>query len=506
MTLQSTTGSPYCKQLNIGSPIGWAHELSIKEGMVVLYSGLGKHSEYCDWDMIALKPKELLCLESTDVLGSEHEAFSRLETFMTAPWRDDQGLVITEDAWLSLSQHLNVTLPMAHCALSYELGAQAIGVDPRSEKHLTPSLWAARYQAIYLFKRDEGTGWLISASELEMDMLRTELSQAYVTAQKSRSAHPIQNTSLGEESISSSHHTHKRFLSPALSYQEYCGQFEHLQEAILNGDVYQMNLTLPFSCKRLHQESSLSLFKRLCKVNAGQFSAFLQLDKSRSIISLSPERLARWSGRKGERHEPGVRWIETAPIKGTRPRRSDPEADEAERRSLINSVKDDAEHVMILDLERNDLGKLCESGSVEVLVDREARRYATVHHLVSVVRGRLSPTAKLTDILNAIFPGGSVTGAPKLRSMELIRKLEIHPRGVYCGALGYIDPLGGGDLNLPIRTLFCDDDTIVYHAGGGIVADSSPHHEWEEVWVKTQGVECALREVIPRDLSYAQSK
>ena len=234
---------------------------------------------------------------------------------------------------------------------------------------------------------------------------------------------------------------------------------------------------------------SLSIFQEVWPINSGQFSALVLFDQDRSVLSFSPERLVKWSFSQDQSQSS---LIETAPIKGTRPRHHDLRADSEELKDLKMSVKDQAEHVMILDLERNDLGRICKSGSVKVTQDRVARSYATVHHLVSVVQGELLDNVSLSDILCAVFPGGSVTGAPKKRAMELIRKLEFSPRGIYCGALGYLDPLGGGDLNLPIRTIFLNKDHMEYHSGGGIVADSSAAGEWSELWVKTKGFEKAL--------------
>ena len=486
-----------CEPLDLGSPIDWAQELILRPGTTLLYSGSSELGEYCEWDMIALQPSETLIYEPEEVLHSENEILLKLQEFMEAPWMNDQNEAISLHEWFSLSQRLGSALPMAHCMLSYELGAQARGISPRASQHASPALWAARYNAIYLFLRAEGRAWLISSSKIALDHLKSQLINAYQSAQfrlNQNEAYPSLNANNQrvncEDQKSSEKNQH--LFTPMVNFETYHQCFEALRESILSGDVYQMNLTLPLTYQREDRESALILFQRLCSVNAGQFSGFIQIDDRRSILSLSPERLVRWSGLLGERTEPSKRYIETAPIKGTRPRRKDPIQDEAERLGLLKSEKDAAEHVMILDLERNDLGRICESGSVRVVVNREARRYATVHHLVSVVRGELSRDIQLVDILKAIFPGGSITGAPKLRSMELIRSLEPFPRGIYCGALGYLDPLGGGDLNLPIRTLFCNLDQLIYHAGGGIVADSSVDHEWDELWVKTQGVERAF--------------
>ena len=276
---------------------------------------------------------------------------------------------------------------------------------------------------------------------------------------------------------------------PECTFEEYQQSFNRLQEAILDGEVYQMNLTVALKQHLRLCCDPIELFQQIWSVNSGQFSALLRLDQQKSLLSFSPERLVKWS-RSNQQDQ--ASWIETAPIKGTRPRRAQAQADTEELHDLQTSIKDRAEHVMILDLERNDLGQICKSGSVQVTQNQVARSYATVHHLVSVIKGELLDHVTLIDILAAVFPGGSVTGAPKKRAMDLIRELEYSPRGIYCGALGYFDPLGGGDLNLPIRTIFLDEDQVEYHSGGGIVADSSAQGEWDELWVKTKGFEKAL--------------
>jgi anthranilate/para-aminobenzoate synthase component I len=288
-----------------------------------------------------------------------------------------------------------------------------------------------------------------------------------------------------------------------MGWPTYRGSIDTIQQHLSEGDIYQLNLTLGLTAKLVDEVTIEEVFTRLRDANSGQFGGLFRFDESRAAICLSPERLAVW----GEPHPSGSgRLIETAPIKGTRPKSNDPDQDLAERESLLKSEKDQAEHVMILDLERNDLGRICETGSVEVVVDRELRSYTTVHHLVSVVRGQLRSEVGLKEILKAIFPGGSVTGAPKLRAMETIRELEVGPRGIYCGALGYLDPRGGGDLNIPIRTALIHGQHFTYHSGGGIVADSTATGEWEELWVKTRGVQRGLGEPKTPERNSGQSQ
>jgi para-aminobenzoate synthetase component 1 len=180
--------------------------------------------------------------------------------------------------------------------------------------------------------------------------------------------------------------------------------------------------------------------------------------------------------------------VETKPIKGTRPRSTDPAQDKAYAEALQSSLKDRAENVMIVDLLRNDIGKSCAVGSVRAEKLFELESFANVHHLVSTVTGTLAPDHDALDLLRGCFPGGSITGAPKLRSMEIIEELEPHRRGVYCGAIGYIGFDGSMDTNIAIRTAVYSKGTIRFWAGGGIVADSEMQKEYNETLDKASGM------------------
>jgi para-aminobenzoate synthetase component 1 len=201
------------------------------------------------------------------------------------------------------------------------------------------------------------------------------------------------------------------------------------------------------------------------------------------VASASPERFLRV--------EDGD--VETRPIKGTRPRGATPAEDRARAQELLASAKDRAENVMIVDLMRNDLGRVCQYGTVRVPAVCRLESYRYVHHLVSEVRGRLRPELGPVDLLRAAFPGGSVTGAPKVRAMEIIAELEPTARGPYCGALGYIGFDGAMDTNLLIRTFTVARGWIQFPVGGGIVADSDPRREYEETLHKAEGLVRALR-------------
>ncbi len=248
----------------------------------------------------------------------------------------------------------------------------------------------------------------------------------------------------------------------------YAAAFERVQRYIHAGDCYQVNLARRFSVA--YRGDPQAAYLALRGASPAPFGAWLRLPGA-DVLSLSPERFLRLEG--------GGRVV-TEPIKGTRPRHGDAATDEAAREALLASPKDRAENVMIVDLLRNDLGKGCATGSVRVPSLCRAERFARVHHLVSTVTGRLAPGRGATDLLRDCLPGGSITGAPKRRAMEIIAELEPGARGVYCGAIGYLGLDGRMDTNIAIRTAVCAGGTMAYWAGGGVVADSTCEAELAE--------------------------
>lgn len=251
-------------------------------------------------------------------------------------------------------------------------------------------------------------------------------------------------------------------------------------EYIHAGDCFQVNLAQRLLTPQ--QVDSIVLYDRLRSVNPSPFAAFFDIGEVQ-ILSASPERFLQVS-RSGD--------VETRPIKGTRPRGRDAERDAAEIAHLLHSAKDRAENVMIVDLLRNDLGRVCEYGSVRVESLCRLESYPTVHHLVSEVRGQLRSGLTALDLLRAAFPGGSVTGAPKVRAMEIIAELEPHARGPYCGSLGWIGFDGAMDTNILIRTFTAAGGWLQFPVGGGIVADSDPVREYDETLHKAAGLLRAL--------------
>jgi len=252
-----------------------------------------------------------------------------------------------------------------------------------------------------------------------------------------------------------------------MSRDEYAAAFRRVQEHIRVGDCYQVNLTQRFEARA--DGDPWSAYLKLREINPAPFAAYLDFPDGRVLCS-SPELFLRVVGDH----------VETKPIKGTRPRSADDARDRALAAALRTSAKDRAENVMIVDLLRNDLGKSCAPGSVRATKLFDVESFASVHQLVSTIEGRLAPGKDALDLLEGCFPGGSITGAPKVRAMQIIEELEPHRRGVYCGAIGYVGYDGNLSLNIAIRTLVQHGDSVYAWAGGGVVADSDVDAEYQE--------------------------
>lgn len=265
-----------------------------------------------------------------------------------------------------------------------------------------------------------------------------------------------------------------------LNQSDYETRFNQIQDYLRSGDCYQINLTQQFNAN--YAGSELEAYLRLYAENQGPFSAFIRLPNS-CILSVSPERFIALHGEV----------IETKPIKGTRPRNQNAELDAQAADELHKAVKDRAENVMIVDLLRNDIGRVSTPGSVHVPKLFDIESFPAVHHLVSTVTGLLKPNLHAEDLLRSCFPGGSITGAPKVRAMQIIEELEPHRRNAYCGSIGYIDSRGHMDSNITIRTLLCEAGKIYAWAGGGIVADSTVEAEYQECFDKLSRILPALR-------------
>jgi para-aminobenzoate synthetase component 1 len=259
--------------------------------------------------------------------------------------------------------------------------------------------------------------------------------------------------------------------------ETYAAAVTRVVDYIRAGDVFEANIAQRFSARLPADFDPLAFYDRLRRRNPAPFAAYLDIGNA-VVASSSPERFLRVSERN----------VEARPIKGTAKRFADPDADVASAQGLLASEKDRAENVMIVDLMRNDLSRVCLDDSIDVPVLCGLETYASVHHLVSVVVGRLAPGRTLGDLLAASFPGGSVTGAPKVRAMEIIAEIERHARGIFCGSIGWLGFDGAMDLNIGIRTAVLSNGEAVVHAGGAVTLASDPAEEYQETLLKAQRV------------------
>ena len=268
-----------------------------------------------------------------------------------------------------------------------------------------------------------------------------------------------------------------------MTRQQYGEKFQRIQQYLRSGDCYQINLAQRFSAD--YQGDEWQAFQQLNVSNRAPFSAFLRLPDN-AVLSVSPERFLWLENQQ----------IQTRPIKGTLPRLADAEQDAQQAQRLANSAKDRAENLMIVDLLRNDIGRVAEPGSVKVPELFVVEPFPAVHHLVSTITAILPERTPATELLRACFPGGSITGAPKVRAMEIIEELEPQRRNAYCGSIGYISACGTMDTNITIRTLFTESGRIYCSAGGGIVADSQEQAEYQETFDKVGRILPQLGEFI----------
>jgi para-aminobenzoate synthetase component 1 len=360
---------------------------------------------------------------------------------------------------------------------------------PRCDDFAVPDLALGFYDWVVAFDHLEDRAWLISTGFPEttparrrkraLDRLKT-VRRLLRQPPRPRQALP-ETRNVPLDALARSHGVPKLpGVFSNFDRSSYLAVIRRAIEYVHAGDCFQVNIA-----QRLLHSANLppiELYRRLRERNPAPFAGYFDLGEF-TIASASPERFL--NVRSGE--------VETRPIKGTRPRGATPAEDRARIAELLASAKDRAENVMIVDLMRNDLGRVCRYGSVHVPCVCRLESYRTVHHLVSEVHGVLRPDLGPVDLLRAAFPGGSVTGAPKIRAMEIIAELEPTARGPYCGSLGYIGFDGSMDSSILIRTFTIGRGWIQFPVGGGIVAESDPEREYEETWHKAEGLLRALR-------------
>ena len=363
---------------------------------------------------------------------------------------------------------------------------------PRYDDLALPDVVFGVYDWVLAWDHDASSAWLISTGLPETapaGRARRASSRAAAVRERlrtDRSPRTIVRRPVDTHSVAPSYPVEGGWWDPrvtlrsSFTHDGYVEALARVREYIFAGDVFQANLSQRFEAPL--GEPPWAFYRRLRARNAAPFAAFLDFPDV-VVLSASPERFLRVNA-GGH--------VETRPIKGTRPRGLGPEHDAALGVALTESAKDQAENLMIVDLMRNDLSRVCAPGTVRVPELFALERYPTVHHLVSTVVGELAPGMDALDLLRAAFPGGSITGAPKVRAMEIISELEPSARGVYCGAIGYWSVTGQLDSSIGIRTAVALGGRVYFSAGGGIVADSDPEQEYRETLDKARGLIDAL--------------
>ena len=355
-------------------------------------------------------------------------------------------------------------------SLAYEFYASLI---PQVESRATdyPSLQFGFFDSFLIFAHQQQRAWIASLGLSQVDAVSDRhLAMERIKGIQSK----LEKRARPEvSSLAASP------LQVGISYQQYCSAVAKIQQYIRAGDCYQVNYTQRFTGQT--PLGAAELYQRLRRESPAPMAAYLDWGESQ-ILSASPETFFAIRGRT----------VSTYPIKGTRRRSSNEAEDIRLQAELLDSTKDRAELLMITDLERNDLGRVCVPGTVATKQLVALQTLEQVHHLYSVIEGQLRESTTPWDVLAACFPGGSITGAPKIRAMQIIRELEEHAREVYTGAIGYLSVDGACQFSIPIRTLLYRRGELTAYAGGGIVADSEVEAEYEECFVKLKGIQKAL--------------
>jgi len=341
-------------------------------------------------------------------------------------------------------------LPAVHrlATFAYDVGRFVERIPDPGDRTPEPEALVLTYAACIAYDLETGRAWITAQDRAAADRLERTLGQAPAVV-------PSGPLTTGPPATE-------------VTAAGYAESVRKVRDYIAAGDVYQVNLSHRFSAQLRPGIDAAALYQRLRARHSACYGAFVDLGDT-AIVSNSPEGFLSITEDR----------IATWPLKGTRPRWADPQ-------ELLNDPKERAEHVMIVDLERNDLGRIAVPGTVRVPALLDVVTHPTVHHLESRIEATPRPDADLIDILRATFPGGSITGAPKIRAMEIIAELERERRGIYCGALGVVDHRGRSRWSIPIRTAVVAGDQVTFRVGGGIVADSCPEREYEETLTKAR--------------------
>ena len=446
-----------------------------KERYPFLLESVAHGTEQSQFDILFAFPQERLELQEFDNLVSSSPGNFDLSFFNGSDesgvhnngQRENDFLSQLDNWWQQQKQDVIATeLPFTggwFLYLGYELAQQ---IEPRlnltREQDELPIAMAIRIPAAIIRSHKEKCIYLIAETGYEalIDTLQQDVDEITINNVTTSSIEAI----IQEEAS-----------------QLYLSAIERTKQYIIDGDIFQANLSRLWQGSLNTVYGPEDLYLNLRTHNPAPFSGIVS-HHDMTIISSSPERLVSVKNNR----------VQTRPIAGTRPRSTTSDIDHALSEELMKHPKERAEHIMLIDLERNDLGRVCQSGSVEVNELMVLESYTHVHHIVSNVQGKLRDKTTPGDVIRAVFPGGTITGCPKVRCMEIIHELEQAERGPYTGSMGYLNRDGSMDLNILIRTIVCNKDKISLRAGAGIVADSIPENELEETRAKARGMLLAL--------------
>jgi anthranilate synthase component 1 len=425
-------------------------------------TALATKSDNKGFDILFALPQQQLVKDSENKIKLNHQLCetSSFLTELDKIWRQEKIESTLED---------EIALPFCggwFLYLGYELAAE---IEPTIQFKKTnqdvPVAFAIRTPAAIIYDHTQEQTHIVIETEFA-DELESIKQNIAAIKQGSMSDEAILTEALKEENPDIYLHSVRRIL-----------------EYIREGDVFQVNLSRQWEAQLKPNVTDVNVYRHLRNTNPAPYSAIIKHNNF-SVVSSSPERLFCTDGER----------IETRPIAGTRPRGETARKDSDLQKELITNYKERAEHIMLIDLERNDLGRICKPGTIQVDEFMAMESYAHVHHIVSNVSGQLSTGMTPGKIIRAVFPGGTITGCPKVRCMEIISELERQPRGAYTGSIGYLNHSGNMDFNILIRSLTIQNQKTIFRAGAGIVADSVPEREVDETRAKAKGIIKALQD------------
>ena len=420
------------------------------------------------YDIVFAYPQQSLCLDKNKQLFyCDADANRSIEAPVEESFFDELNR-LCEQHKRSVDASSKTTIPFYggwFVFLSYEMAEEVEPCLSLPESHgALPLAMATRIPAAIVHDRMNNISFMVAETGHAHLLDNIEADFQSIQKQCSNHEHALKSSVLLEQFVESRD-------------APYLRQVEKIKQYIYDGDIFQANLSRLWQATLAEEIDDAQLFDLLAQHNPSSFAALAVFDGA-SIISSSPERLVSMRNKR----------VETRPIAGTRPRFDDAVKDSAMADELLSHPKEQAEHIMLIDLERNDLGRVCVPGSIQVNELMALESWQHVHHIVSNIQGICEPEKTSVDVLKAVFPGGTITGCPKVRCMEILAEQEQQARGAYTGSLGYINIDGDMDFNILIRTLVREQNSIYFRAGGGIVADSLAKNELEETRAKARGL------------------